>query len=62
LWTRPRPDAVRILDFPHAAEHLSLLIEALQQAGVTLPANVLARSLLILTRRGPGLLLHWCDR
>jgi hypothetical protein len=50
-----RPDAVRILDFPHAAEHLNLLIEALQQAGVTLPSNVLERSLHILKHRGPGL-------
>ena len=50
-----RPDAVRILDFPHAAEHLNLLIEALQHAGVTLPSNVLERSLHILKHRGPGL-------
>src|SRR5215469_25937 len=27
-----RPDAVRMLDFPHAAEHVHLLIEALPQA------------------------------
>src|SRR5215467_10683313 len=57
-----RSDAVRILDFPHAAEHLNLLIEALQQAGVALPANALERSLHILKHRGPGLLLRWCDR
>jgi hypothetical protein len=57
-----RPDAVRILDFPHAAEHLNLLIEALQQAGVTLPSNVFERSLHILKHRGPGLLLRWCER
>ena len=57
-----RPDAVRILDFPHAAEHLNLLIEALQHAGVTLPSNVLERSLHILKHRGPSLLLRWCDR
>lgn len=57
-----RPDAVRILDFPHAAEHLNLLIEALQQAGVTLPANAFERSLHILKHRGPGLLFLWCDR
>ncbi len=57
-----RPDAVRILDFPHAAEHLGLLIEALQQAGVTLPVRALERSLHILKHRGPGLLVHWCDR
>jgi hypothetical protein len=57
-----RPDALRILDFPHAAEHLNLLIEALQQAGVDLPANAFDRSLHILKHRGPGLLLRWCDR
>jgi hypothetical protein len=57
-----RPDAVRILDFPHAAEHLNLLIEALQHAGVTFPTNALERSLHILKHRGPGLLLRWCDR
>jgi hypothetical protein len=57
-----RPDALRILDFPHAAEHLNLLIEALQQAGVGLPAKVFDRSLHILKHRGPGLLLRCCDR
>jgi len=57
-----RPDALRILDFPHAAEHLNLLIEAFQQAGVTLPAKALDRSLHILKHRGPHLLLRWCDR
>jgi hypothetical protein len=43
-----RPDAVRILDFPHGASHLGLLIEALHQAGVALPADALERSLHIL--------------
>lgn len=57
-----RPDAVRILDFPHAAEHLNLLIEALQQAGVTLPKRAFDRSLHILKHRGPGLLLRCYDR
>jgi hypothetical protein len=57
-----RHDALRILDFPHAAEHVSLLIEALQQEGVALPHDVLERSLHILKHRGPGLLLRWCDR
>ncbi len=57
-----RPDAVRVLDFPHAAEHLNLLIEALQQAGVTLPPDAFDRSLHILKHRGPGLLLRWYDR
>ncbi len=57
-----RSDALRILDFPHAAEHLNLLIEALQQAGATLPPNAFDRSLHILKHRGPGLLLRWYDR
>jgi hypothetical protein len=57
-----RVDAVRVLDFSHAAEHVNLLIEALQQAGVVLPHDVLERSLHILKHRGPGLFLRWCDR
>nr|WP_126578503.1 ISKra4 family transposase [Tengunoibacter tsumagoiensis] len=57
-----RPDAVRILDVPHAAHHLSQLIEALQQAGVRLPADVLPRSIHILKHRGPGLFVRWYDR
>jgi hypothetical protein len=57
-----RPDALRVLDFPHAAEHVNLLIEALQQAGVVLPEDVFERSLHVLKHRGPGLLLRWCDR
>nr|HET6901165.1 hypothetical protein [Ktedonobacteraceae bacterium] len=40
-----RPDALRILDFPHAAEHLSLLLQALEQAGMHLPADLLPRLL-----------------
>jgi hypothetical protein len=40
-----RPDAVRILDFPHAAEHIALLLQALQQAGMSLPADLLPRLL-----------------
>lgn len=48
-----RPDAVRILDFPHAAEHLNALAEALKQASVTLPAEAVERSLHILKHRGP---------
>jgi hypothetical protein len=57
-----RPDAVRILDFPHAAEHLGLLIEALEHAGVHLPVLAEERSLHVLKHRGPGLLLRWCER
>lgn len=57
-----RPDAVRILDFPHAAEHLNLLLEALQQAGVSLPPHAFDRCLHILKHRGPGLLLRCYNR
>ena len=57
-----RSDALRILDFPHAAEHLKQLMEALQQVGVSLPPNAYDRSLHILKHRGPGLLLCWYDR
>jgi hypothetical protein len=57
-----RPDALRVLDFPHAAEHINLLIQALQPAGVVLPEDVLERTLHVLKHRGPGLLLRWCDR
>jgi Uncharacterised protein family (UPF0236) len=57
-----RHDAVRILDFPHAAEHLGLLIEALKQANVVLPDQVLQRSLHVLKHRGPSLLLRWYER
>lgn len=56
-----RSDAVRILDFPHAAEHLNQLIEVLQQAGVALPVDAFDRSLHLLKHRGPGLLLRWYD-
>jgi hypothetical protein len=57
-----RPDAVRILDFPHAAEHLGVLVEALRQADVALPERAVERSLHVLKHRGPGLLLSWCER
>jgi hypothetical protein len=57
-----RPDAQRILDFPHAAERVGLLIEAFKQAEVPLPERALERSLHILKHRGPGLLLRWCER
>jgi hypothetical protein len=57
-----RPDALRVLDFPHAAEHLHLLIEALQQAGMTLPPNAFDRCLHILKHRGPAPLLRCFDR
>jgi hypothetical protein len=57
-----RPDALRILDFPHAAEHLSLLLQAIEQAGSPVPVGMLARCLHILKHRGPGWLLRIATR
>jgi hypothetical protein len=57
-----RPDALRILDFPHAAEHLSLLLQALEQAGMSLPADLLPRLLHHLKHRGPRALLRLANR
>jgi hypothetical protein len=57
-----RADAVRILDFPHAAEHLAKLLEALTTGGMTLPAKMLERCLHVLKHRGPGALAHMADR
>jgi hypothetical protein len=57
-----RPDALRVLDFPHAAEHLNLLLEGLQQAGMRLPPNAFDRCLHLLKHRGPGLLVRCYDR
>jgi hypothetical protein len=57
-----RPDVVRILDFPHAAEHVNTLVDALRQAGVPLPPDVLARSLHILKQRGPQSLLRLLEK
>ncbi|EFH86702.1 ISKra4-like element ISKra2 family transposase [Ktedonobacter racemifer] len=51
------PQALRILDFPHAAEHLHLLIQALQQAGLVLPDDLLERACHRLKHRGPRLLI-----
>jgi hypothetical protein len=56
-----RPDAVRILDFAHAAEHVSALLQALQQAGMDLPADLLSRLLHRLKHRGPRLVLRLLD-
>lgn len=56
------PDAVRILDFPHAAEHLNLLIQAVSQAGMDLPTDLLERLCHRLKERGPLLLLRLLSR
>lgn len=59
---RHRPDAVRILDFPHAAEHVTKLLEALEQTGMRFPPHMLDRCLHILKHRGPRPLLRMADR
>ncbi|HVB73874.1 MAG TPA: hypothetical protein VNE38_09985 [Ktedonobacteraceae bacterium] len=59
---RHRPDAVRILDFPHAAEHVTKLLEALEHAGMHFPASMLQRCLHVLKHRGPRPLLRMADR
>lgn len=48
-----RPDALRILDFPHAAEHVASLLSAAEQAGLHVPLKMLQRCLHILKHRGP---------
>ena len=62
LIDRYRPDAVRILDFPHAAEHISQLLEALEKAGMRFPPQMLERCLHVLKHRGPRPLLCIADR
>jgi hypothetical protein len=57
-----RPDAVRILDFPHAAQRISAIVDALLQAGYALPPDALKRSLHILKHRGPRPLLRLLTR
>ena len=59
---RHRPDAVRVLDFPHAAEHITKLLEALEHAGMHFPPQMLDRCLHILKHRGPRSLLRMADR
>jgi len=62
LTERYRPDAVRILDFPHAAEHVSLLLEGFEKGKVPFPSQMLERCLHILKHRGPRSLLRLADR
>ena len=56
-----RPDAVRILDFPHGGEHINDLLEALEKAKVHFPPHTLERCLHILKHRGPRPLLRMAD-
>jgi hypothetical protein len=57
-----RRDARRILDFPHAAEHLAKLLEALSSAGHAFPARMLERCFPVLKHRGPVALVRMADR
>jgi hypothetical protein len=52
-----RADALRILDFAHAAEHINTLGQAVQAAGGRLPANWLAGLLHRLKHQGPSRML-----
>lgn len=57
-----RPDAVRMLDFPHAGEHINALLEALEKGKMHFPPHMLSRCLHILKHRGPRPLLRMADR
>jgi hypothetical protein len=61
-----RADAVRILDFAHAAEHINALAEAVRAAGHWLPKQWLAGVLHRLKHDGPERVLehlaHLCQR
>lgn len=57
-----RPDAVRILDFSHAAQRVGDIVDALTQAGLPLPHDALKRSLHLLKHRGPRFLLNALTR
>ena len=52
-----RVDAVRVLDFAHAADHLSALLEAIGKEGFLLVPKMRERVLHVLKHRGPGWLL-----
>ena len=53
-----RADAVRILDFPHAAEYVNAIGQAVQAAGGRLPAHWLEGVLHRLKHQGPERVLH----
>lgn len=59
-WTDlHRPDATRILDFPHAAQRISAILETLAQTGQRMAPDALPRSLHLLKHRGPRPVLRW---
>jgi hypothetical protein len=53
-----RPDAVRILDFAHAAEYVSEIEQLLRDAGAELPAQWLSEHLHQLKHEGPAPVLE----
>src|SRR5205823_10917051 len=53
-----RPDAVRILDFPHAAQSVSEIEQLLRGAGAELPAQWLSEQLHQLKHEGPAAVLE----
>jgi hypothetical protein len=57
-----RADAVRILDFPHAAEYVNAIGEAVQHAGHRLPKNWLQGVLHRLKHKGPQRVLSHLSR
>ncbi len=57
-----RSDAVRILDFPHGASHLSNPLEVLEKMGHHFPAQMLERCLHVLKHRGQRPLLRMSQR
>ncbi len=52
------PEAVRILDFPHAAGRLGEIAEAVRGAGTTLAEDWLSKQLHCLKHHGPGQVLQ----
>lgn len=57
-----RPDAVRILDFAHAAGYLREIAELVRAAGTSLPAEWLAQQLHELKHHGPAVVLQAVSR
>lgn len=55
----PRPDAVRVLDFPPPAQRVSAIIDTAQQAGRPLLSNALKRRLHLLKHRSSWPILRW---
>ncbi len=52
-----RADALRILDFPHAAQRFGLIAEAYAQSGLPLPADWVRKQCHDLKHLGPGVVL-----